>query len=83
MNNETKNREELRYNGSFFACAERGTGRRVVKLHSDRVIELIASGDALPFAPNGLTFREWAAFSLPDRGEWRALLDEARTFAAS
>jgi hypothetical protein len=70
----------LRSNGAFFACVERTTGHLVVKLSADRVSELVASGQALPFAPNGRIFREWAAFPDPDREEWRALLDEARTF---
>jgi hypothetical protein len=73
----------LRYNGAFFACVERSSGNLIVKLPSDRVRELIASGTALPFAPNGRTFREWAAIPQPDRDEWRALLDEARRFAAA
>ena len=70
----------LRANGAFFACVERGTGNLVVKLPAPRVQELVASGQALPFAPNGRMFREWAAFPVPDRDEWKALLDEAKTF---
>jgi hypothetical protein len=73
----------LRYKGRFFACVERSTGHLVVKLPSERVRELIASGAALAFAPNGRTFREWAAFPEGDRDEWRSLLNEARTFAGS
>jgi hypothetical protein len=34
----------------------------------------------MPFAPNGRTFREWAAFPVADPGEWRALLAKARKF---
>jgi hypothetical protein len=71
----------LRYNGTFFACVERNTGNLIVKLSSDRVTDVIASGAAFPFAPNGRTFREGAAIPIPDRDEWRALLDEARRFA--
>jgi hypothetical protein len=72
----------LRANGAFFACVERTTGHLVVKLSAHRVSKLVATGQALPFAPNGRTFREWAAFPVADPGEWRALLAEAREFAS-
>jgi len=71
----------LRSGGTFFACVERATGNLIVKLPAHRVSELTAAGQALPFAPNGRTFREWAAFPHPDPAEWRALLAEARNFA--
>lgn len=71
----------LRANGAFFACVERTTGHLIVKLPAHRVSELAATGQALPFAPNGRTFREWAAFPVADPAEWRALLAEARDFA--
>ena len=67
----------LRANGAFFACIERATGHLIVKLPAHRVSELAATGQALPFAPNGRTFREWAAFPVADPAEWRALLAEA------
>ena len=70
----------LRADGAFFACVEDGTGHLIVKLPATRVTELLAAAQALPFAPNGRVFREWAAFPDPDRDEWVALLDEARTF---
>jgi hypothetical protein len=70
----------LRANGAFFACVERATGHLIVKLPAHRVAALVATGQALPFAPNGRTFREWAAFPVADPGEWRALLAEAREF---
>ncbi len=71
----------LRANGAFFACVERATGHLIVKLPARRVSELTATGQALPFAPNGRAFREWAAFPVADPVEWRALLAEARDFA--
>jgi hypothetical protein len=71
----------LRANGAFFACVERITGHLIVKLPAHRVNELVTTGQALPFAPNGRTFREWAAFPVTDPDEWRALLAEARGFA--
>ena len=70
----------LRANGAFFACVERTTGHLIVKLPAHRVSTLVATGQALPFAPSGRTFREWAAFPVADPGEWRALLAEAREF---
>lgn len=72
----------LRVDGAFFACVELRTGDLVVKLSADRVKALVATGQGLPFAPNGRTFREWVAFPVPDRDEWVALLDEARAYAA-
>lgn len=72
----------LRANGAFFACVEPATGHLIVKLPAHRVSELAATGHALPFAPNGRTFREWAAFPVADPAEWRALLTEARGFAS-
>ena len=73
----------LRANGAFFACVERITGHLIVKLPALRVSELIAEGQALPFAPSGRTFREWAAFPVADPSEWSALLAEARSYADS
>ena len=72
----------LRSNGAFFACVEPATGHLIVKLPAQRVAALAATGQALPFAPNGRTFREWAAFPVADPAEWRALLAEARSFAS-
>jgi hypothetical protein len=47
----------------------------------NRVARLIDDGDALPFAPAGRTFKEWA--TVPERHEtaWEALLTEARSYA--
>jgi hypothetical protein len=70
----------LRSDGAFFACVERTTGHLIAKLPADRVQELIGLGRAVPFAPNGRVFREWAAFPVPNRREWRGVLDEARMF---
>lgn len=70
----------LRANGAFFACVERITGHLIVKLPTQRVNELVATGRARPFAPNGRPFPEWAAFPVANLDEWRALLAEARHF---
>jgi len=72
----------LRIRGAFFACVERKTGHLVLKLPADRVQKLVRSGRALPFAPNGRVFREWAAISQPNRKRWTAMLTEALGFVA-
>jgi hypothetical protein len=72
----------LRSEGAFFACVDRKTGNLVAKLPGPQVRELIAAGRALPFAPNGRTFKEWAAFPEPDRKEWAAVLEQARQFVS-
>jgi hypothetical protein len=73
----------LRHDGAFFASCERRTGDLIVKLPAGRVRELVAAGEAAPFAPNGRVFREWALFASRDQERWVALIDEALAFAAS
>jgi hypothetical protein len=68
------------HDGVSLPAFERSTGHLIVKLPASRVSELAAAGQALPFAPNGRTFREWAAFPVADPAEWRSLLAEARGF---
>jgi hypothetical protein len=70
----------LRVGGRFFASFDRRTGALVVKLPAARVQELLASGEAEPFAPAGRTFREWAAIDPVRIGDWPSLLDEALAF---
>lgn len=72
----------LRYDGRFFASLDRTTQALLVKLPRARVAQLIADGRGAPFAPAGRTFREWVAITRPDRRGWRALIEEARAFAA-
>jgi hypothetical protein len=71
----------LRADGAFFASIEPATGHLIIKLAAIRVAELIAAGEAAPFAPAGRVFREWAAVADPDPERWRELLREARAFA--
>jgi hypothetical protein len=71
----------LRAEGNFFATCDHRTGDLIVKLPRQRVDELIAAGDAQPFAPAGRTFTEWALISHRDEDTWCALLGEARTNA--
>jgi hypothetical protein len=70
----------VRTRGAFFASSERRTGDLVVKLPAARVQTLIASGEAVPFAPNGRVFREWARLPERDERRWRELIDEALDF---
>jgi hypothetical protein len=73
----------LRVSGRFFASFDQRTGTLVVKLSAARIDQLIASGEALPFAPAGRTFREWAAIDPARLQHWPSLLDEALEFVAA
>jgi hypothetical protein len=73
----------LRINGGFFAALDRKNGHLVVKLPAERVTRLVATGAAVPFAPAGRTFREWAAILMAAVERWPGLLEEALTFVAS
>jgi hypothetical protein len=73
-------RSALRYHGRIFAMLVRG--HLVLKLPAGRVTGLVTSGDGVPFDANkGTPMREWLSLD-PDSGlNWRALADEAITFA--
>ena len=73
----------LRIHGGFFATFDRRNGQAVVKLPAERVADLVATGAALPFAPAGRTFREWAAIPPSDAESWPGLVEEALSFVAS
>lgn len=70
----------LRVDGAFFATYDRKTGGLVVKLPEARVDELISSELAVPFAPAGRRFREWAAIPPARSRDWRRLMAEALAF---
>jgi len=70
----------LRVNGDFFACANRQGTFLIVKLAESRVLEAIDDGEAVPFAPNGRTFKQWAAVPTERADEWPKWLDEAHAF---
>ena len=72
----------LRLDGAFFASFDRRTGDLLIKLTEPRVDELVASGQADPFAPAGRRFREWAAVPEGRSEGWQALLDEALQVAS-
>ena len=67
----------LRLQGDFFASFDRQTGSLVVKLDEARVEELLATGQAEPFAPNGRRFRAWASVPSTQRKTWPRHLDAA------
>jgi hypothetical protein len=71
----------VRLRGVFFASSDRESGDLIVKLPEQRIRALIADGDAVAFAPNGRTFREWARCPHRDPARWRRLIDEALAFA--
>ncbi len=71
----------LRLSGVFFASSDRETGHLIVKLPAPRVQALITDGEAIAFAPNGRTFREWARVPHRDPVRWRRLIEEALAFA--
>jgi hypothetical protein len=69
----------LKVGGSIFAMLH--DGRLVVKLHRDRVAELIAGGAGEPFeAGKGRPMKEWVAITDGDDARWRALAEEALAF---
>ena len=70
----------LRISGKFFASIERTSDDLIVKLPKERVTELINTGEAFPFAPNGRIFKEWALISTIDETKWQTYLDEALMF---
>jgi hypothetical protein len=71
----------LRRDGAFFAASDRTTGDLLVKLPEARVTALVATGQAVPFAPAGRRFRQWAAIPARYAESWPALLEEAHRYA--
>lgn len=70
----------LRTQGKFFASLEKDSKDLIVKLPAPRVTELIESGEAQPFAPNGRIFKEWALIDQVDEEKWASYLNEAQVF---
>jgi hypothetical protein len=70
----------LRVDGAFFASRDRKTGDLLVKLPAARVDEIVAVGQAVPFAPAGRRFREWAAIPAARSRSWKRLIEEALAF---
>jgi hypothetical protein len=69
----------LQVDGRIFAMARRGG--LVLKLPSQRVAELVASGDGTPFdAGKGVPMREWVVLSRQAEKRWLPLAEEALAF---
>ncbi len=77
-------RPGLRVGTKIFARLGRG-GELIVKLPSDRVDQLVASGIGARFEPrrDGRLMREWATIPVRTRREWSRLVDEALRFVRS
>ncbi|MDQ6899269.1 MAG: TfoX/Sxy family protein [Candidatus Dormibacteraeota bacterium] len=70
----------LRVSGAIFAMLSAG-GQLVVKLPSQRVEELVASGDGDRFDPRGgRPLKEWLALRETSNQEWDGLAREALEF---
>jgi hypothetical protein len=67
----------LRLDGEFFASFDHRSGALVVKLDEAQVDELLATGRAEPFAPNGRRFKAWAAVPFAAADRWDEVLHDA------
>jgi len=70
----------VRAGGEFVAMPHHKGAGVVIKLHRDRVAELIEEGTGLPFAPAGRVFKEWALIETHDEARWQALIRESIAF---
>lgn len=70
----------LRVSGKIYAMLVRG--ELVVKLPAERVAGLVKSGAGQPFDAGkpGRVMKEWVAVPAQASRQWRALVEEARTF---
>ena len=70
----------LKVNGRIFAMLS-SRGEFVVKLPRQRVAQLVASAEAVPYdAGKGRPMKEWLAVPPGSALDWSALADEALTF---
>lgn len=69
--------------GEFVAMPHHKGPGVVVKLHRDRVAELIESGAGRPFAPAKRVFKEWVLVEVQDDDHWHRLLEESIDFVSS
>ena len=70
----------MRSGGEFFAMPHHESGDAVLKMHKDRVAELIAAGVGEPFGPGKKAFKEWVLVSADHQDQWLDLLAEAKAF---
>ena len=73
----------VRAGGEFVGMPNHKGPGLVVKLHRDRVAELIDDGRGQPFAPAGKVFKEWVLVEEHDEAAWIALLRESVSFVRS
>lgn len=71
----------VRAGRAFIAMPGHQTDGMVVKLPSERVSELIASGKGSPVAPAGKAFTEWVEIAATE--DWHPYLEEALEFSGS
>lgn len=72
----------LRLGKEFLALVDYKGSGLVVKLPRERVAELVAADQGVPFGPAGRIFREWVAVPKPNRKLWKALLLEGIQFVS-
>ena len=72
----------VRAGGEFVGMPHHKGPGIVVKLHRDRVAELIAEGTGQPFAPAKKVFKEWVLVEAFDEAAWTNLLRESVRFVS-
>ena len=73
----------VRAAGEFVAMPHHKGPGLVVKLHRDRVAELIEDGSGQSFAPAGKVFKEWVLVEDFDEHGWEALIRESVGFVST
>lgn len=73
----------VRAGGEFVAMPNHKGAGLVVKLHRDRVAELIDGGSGQSFAPAGKVFKEWVLVEGFDESAWEALIRESVGFVST
>lgn len=68
--------------GEFVAMPHHKGPGIVLKMHRDRVAELIEAGEGQSFAPAKKVFKEWVLVEAHDEDRWRELLSESITFVS-
>jgi len=68
--------------GEFVAMPHHKGDGIVLKLHRDRVAELIEAGEGQSFAPAKKVFKEWVLIEAHDEDRWRELLRESIEFVS-
>jgi hypothetical protein len=75
-----KQGESLKIKKKMFAMLSKG--KYVVKLPKDRVMEILSSGEGLPYDPgNGRIMKEWVIIPEEFSDKWMDYASEAKRFA--